>query len=147
MIKQAIVFLMGAGVMAQNAGNLTEQYRDRASKLIDASLADQGGMEKLAYLCDRIGNRLSGSAALEKAVVWAAAQMKADGLTNVVTPRVKVPHWVRGNESAALTGAGGASAHHPGARRQRGHPQARHHGPSGAGVEFRGSGKKGPRRD
>ena len=59
-------------------------------------------MEKLAYLCDRIGNRLSGSAALEKAVAWAAAQMKADGLSNVVTPRVKVPHWVRGAESASL---------------------------------------------
>jgi Zn-dependent M28 family amino/carboxypeptidase len=39
---------------------------------------------------------------LERAVVWAAGQMKADGLSNVVTPRVRVPHWVRGNESAAL---------------------------------------------
>jgi carboxypeptidase Q len=102
MIKQTVVFLVGAVLFAQNAGTLTEQYRERASKLIDASLADQGGMDQLAYLCDRIGNRLSGSAALEKAVAWAAAQMKADGLTNVVTPRVKVPHWVRGNESAAL---------------------------------------------
>jgi carboxypeptidase Q len=102
MTRRAIVFLAASVLGAQNAGNLTEQYRASASKLIDASLADQGGMEKLAYLCDRIGNRLSGSAALEKAVAWAAAQMKADGLVNVVTPRVKVPHWVRGNESAAL---------------------------------------------
>jgi hypothetical protein len=106
MSKRAIIFPLGAvftiSLFAQNAGTLTEQYRDSASKLIEASLADQGGMEKLAYLCDRIGNRLSGSAALEKAVVWAAAQMKADGLTNVATPRVKVPHWVRGNESAVL---------------------------------------------
>ncbi len=94
--------LLAVSLFAQNAGTLTEQYRDSASKLIDASLADRGGMEKLAYLCDRIGNRLSGSAGLEKAVTWAAAQMKADGLSNVVTPRVKVPHWVRGNESAAL---------------------------------------------
>lgn len=102
MKKQAIVFLVAAGLFAQNAGTLTEQYRDSASQLIDASLADRGGMEKLSYLCDRIGNRLSGSPGLEKAVAWAAAQMKADGLTNIVTPRVKVPHWVRGNESAAL---------------------------------------------
>ena len=102
MKKRAVLFLIGAVLFAQNAGTLTEQYRERASKLIDASLADQAGMDHLAYLCDRIGNRLSGSAALEKAVVWAAAQMKADGLTNVVTPRVKVPHWVRGNESAVL---------------------------------------------
>jgi hypothetical protein len=93
---------LSAGLLAQNAGTLTEQYRDAASRLIDASLADQGGMEKLSYLCDRIGNRLSGSPALDKAIAWAAAQMKADGLNNIVTPRVKVPHWVRGSESAAL---------------------------------------------
>jgi hypothetical protein len=106
MNKRALVFLTGVvltvSLFAQNAGTLTEQYRESASKLIDASLADQGGMEKLSYLCDRIGNRLSGSPALERAIAWAAAQMKADGLSNVVTPRVKVPHWVRGNESASL---------------------------------------------
>ena len=39
---------------------------------------------------------------MEKAIVWAAEQMKRDGLQNVVTPKVKVPHWVRGNESAAI---------------------------------------------
>ena len=106
MKKPTVSFLLGsalaASLFAQTAGTLTEQYRESASKLIDASLTDQGGMEKLTYLCDRIGNRLSGSAALEKAVTWATAQMKADGLSNVVAPRVKVPHWVRGNESAAL---------------------------------------------
>ncbi|HTB17345.1 MAG TPA: M20/M25/M40 family metallo-hydrolase [Bryobacteraceae bacterium] len=99
---RAVAGLLALSALAQQAGTLTEQYRERSSRLIDASLADQGGMEKLSYLCDRIGNRLSGSAALERAVVWAAAQMKADGLVNVVTPRVKVPHWVRGNESASL---------------------------------------------
>jgi carboxypeptidase Q len=101
-MKRAFVFLLGAALSAQNAGTLVGQYQVSASKLIDASLVDQGGMQKLSYLCDRIGNRLSGTPALEKAIVWAAAQMKADGLSNVVTPRVKVPHWVRGNESASL---------------------------------------------
>jgi carboxypeptidase Q len=99
---RGVAALLALSAFAQQAGNMTDQYRDAASRLIDASLSDQGGMEKLAYLCDRIGNRLSGSPTLDKAVVWAAAQMKADGLVNVVTPRVKVPHWVRGNESAAL---------------------------------------------
>jgi carboxypeptidase Q len=102
MIRQAIVFLAAAGLFAQSAGSLADPYRESAGRLIDAALADQAGMEKLSYLCDRIGNRLSGSSALERAITWAAAQMKADGLSNVVTPRVKVPHWVRGNESAAL---------------------------------------------
>jgi hypothetical protein len=95
-------FLLAASLLAQSAGTLADQYREPAARLIDAALADQGGMDKLTYLCDRIGHRLSGSAALEHAVSWAAAQMKADGLTNVVTPRVKVPHWVRGNESASI---------------------------------------------
>jgi hypothetical protein len=89
-------------LLAQESQNLADQYRDVATRLIDAALADHGGMDKLAYLCDRIGNRLSGSPALEKAITWAAAQMRQDGLVNVVTPPVKVPHWVRGNESAAI---------------------------------------------
>ena len=84
------------------ADGLSEAYRTPANKLIDAALADNEGYAKLAYLCDRIGNRLSGSESLDKAVAWAAEQMKKDGLENVVTPKVKVPHWVRGNESAAL---------------------------------------------
>jgi len=94
--------LVALGLAAQPAGNLAEQYRETANKLIDAAMADQGGMEKLSYLCDRIGNRLGGSLALEKAVAWAAAQMNHDGLVNVSTPHVKVPHWVRGSESAAI---------------------------------------------
>lgn len=102
MVRKWPVVLLALALTAQPAGNLTERYRETATKLIDAALIDQGGMEKLSYLCDRIGNRLSGSPSLDKAIAWAAAQMKADGLVNVVTPRVKVPHWVRGNESAAL---------------------------------------------
>ena len=96
------IVALAPALLAQEGPTLTERYREAANKLIEAALADHGGMDKLAYLCDRIGNRLSGSANLEKAVAWAAAQMKQDGLMNVVTPAVKVPHWVRGNESASL---------------------------------------------
>jgi Iap family predicted aminopeptidase len=56
----------------------------------------------LEYLCDRIGNRLSGSKALEQAVAWSAQEMKRAGLANVRTIPVKVPHWVRGRESAEM---------------------------------------------
>ncbi len=94
--------ILAITLFAQNSRDLTDQYRATAAKLIDAALADQGGMQKLSYLCDRIGHRLSGSPALDRAVAWAAAQMKADGLTGISTPRVKVPHWVRGNEEAAI---------------------------------------------
>ncbi|MFX8864212.1 hypothetical protein ABTM79_18905, partial [Acinetobacter baumannii] len=70
------------------AGTLNDGQRDAARKLIDAALADSGGYAKLSWLCDRIGNRLSGSDSLNKAVTWAAAEMKKDGLVNVVTPEV-----------------------------------------------------------
>jgi hypothetical protein len=99
-------FLAGATAsllaLSLPAQTLTESYRTTASRIIDAAQADQGGYEKLTYLCDRIGNRLAGSPSLDKAISWAAEQMKRDGLMNVSTPRVKSPHWVRGNESAAM---------------------------------------------
>jgi hypothetical protein len=84
------------------AQNLTDEYRPTADRLIDAALADTDGYEKLTYLCDRIGARLSGSDSLNRAIQWARAQMQRDGLTNVQTIPVKVPHWVRGEESARL---------------------------------------------
>src|ERR1039458_8227995 len=93
---------LASPLFAKDAPNLAGQYRDTATKLIDAALIDHDGLDKLSYLCDRIGNRLSGSPSLETAIAWAAAQMKADGLVNVATPPVKVPHWVRGSESAML---------------------------------------------
>ena len=97
----AALFLAPSLLLPAN-GDLLNQYRDPANRLIDASLADTEGYARLAYLCDRIGNRLSGSPALLNAIAWAAKEMKDAGFENVVTPPVKVPHWVRGQESATL---------------------------------------------
>ena len=85
-----------------SAADLTDQYRSVADKLIDAALADSDGYAKLAYLCDRIGARLSGMPSLDRAIQWASATMKSDGLSNVRVIPVKVPKWVRGAESAQL---------------------------------------------
>ncbi|HVO97358.1 MAG TPA: M20/M25/M40 family metallo-hydrolase [Bryobacteraceae bacterium] len=84
------------------AADLTEQYKPVADKIIDAALADNDGYAKLAYLCDRIGARLSGMPSLDRAIEWSAATMKADGLSNVRVIPVKVPKWVRGAESVQL---------------------------------------------
>jgi len=84
------------------AADLTDQYKPIADKIIDAALADNDGYAKLAYLCDRIGARLAGMPSLERAIEWSAATMKADGLSNVRVIPVKVPKWVRGQESVQL---------------------------------------------
>ena len=83
---------------------LADPYREVAARIIAAAEADKGAWEKLAYLTDRIGHRLSGSPALERAVTWAVEAMKADGHESVRAEKVMVPHWVRGAESGALLG-------------------------------------------
>jgi carboxypeptidase Q len=81
---------------------ITSQYGATAKRIIDAALVDDAGYARLVTLCDRIGNRLSGSESLLRAIKWSAEEMKKAGLTNVVTPPVMVPHWVRGKESGAI---------------------------------------------
>jgi hypothetical protein len=81
---------------------LPAKYSAAANRLIVAALADNTGYQNLSYLTDRIGHRLSGSPSLEKAVDWSVAQMKAAGLSNVRKIPAKVPHWIRGRESAEL---------------------------------------------
>jgi carboxypeptidase Q len=84
------------------AESLATRYREAVDKIVTTASADRDAYRKLAYLTDRIGHRLSGSAALGRAIAWAAQTMKADG-HDVRTEKVMVPHWVRGAESAELT--------------------------------------------
>jgi carboxypeptidase Q len=79
-----------------------EAYRDPASRLIGEALGSTFAWDRLAVLTDTIGNRLSGTPALDRAIQWAAAEMTRDGLENVHTERVMVPRWVRGAESAEI---------------------------------------------
>jgi carboxypeptidase Q len=73
-----------------------------ADRLIDGALKDSAAWNRLAEMVDTYGNRPVGSASLESAIDWIVAQMKKDGLDNVHTEPVMVPHWVRGHESAML---------------------------------------------
>jgi carboxypeptidase Q len=79
-----------------------DDYRQAAGRIIGAALTSRRAYDRLAYLTDRIGNRLSGSADLERAIEWALSEMKKDGLDNVRAEKVMVPHWVRGQESLAM---------------------------------------------
>jgi carboxypeptidase Q len=81
---------------------LVVPYRDAAARLIAAATADTAAWLRTAELTDRFGPRISGSQALEHALDWVLAQMRADGLENVHGERAMVPHWVRGEESLDL---------------------------------------------
>jgi len=80
-----------------------EEYRATAGRIIGAALTSDKAYQRLAYLTDHIGNRLSGSENLDRAVAWALAEMKKDGLENIRGEKVMVPHWVRGEESLEIT--------------------------------------------
>ena len=76
--------------------------RADADRLIHAATSDDFAWQRVAELTDTFGGRLSGSDNLARAIQWAVATMKADGLENVRTEPVMVPKWVRGHESAEI---------------------------------------------
>lgn len=107
-MKRRLIALILAAV--GSAGLLSAQprqdpetlYRETANRIIGAAMSDAEGWERLTYLCDRIGHRISGSRSLEQAVRWSAAEMRKAGLRNVRVPSVMVPNWVRGSEEARI---------------------------------------------
>ncbi len=81
---------------------IADAYRDVANRIIDAATGDHDAYARLTELVERFGPRISGSAALERAIDWMVEEMETDGFDNVHTERVMVPHWVRGEESLEM---------------------------------------------
>eukprot|EP00475_Leptophrys_vorax_P040537 TRINITY_DN752_c0_g1_i1.p1 TRINITY_DN752_c0_g1~~TRINITY_DN752_c0_g1_i1.p1 ORF type:complete len:468 (-),score=127.46 TRINITY_DN752_c0_g1_i1:49-1452(-) len=59
--------------------------------------------DKLEFLVDTFGSRISGSEQHAKAVSWVLQSMIREGLENVHAEPVLVPKWVRGAEYARMT--------------------------------------------
>jgi carboxypeptidase Q len=70
-------------------------------RLQQATLTSDYAYRQVAHLANNIGPRLSGSAQAAKAVDYVASELKALGC-EVQLEKVMVPHWVRGEETAAL---------------------------------------------
>ncbi len=92
-----VLLLLALPLVVQAGG-----YEKVAKRILDEARGNDRSYVLLTELCDDIGHRLSGSAALERAVEWAIARLKAAGHENVRGEPVMVPHWVRGAESAEL---------------------------------------------
>ncbi len=70
-------------------------------RLRDSALSSDYAYRQVAHLANNIGPRLSGSAQAAKAVEYVAVELKNIGC-EVQLEKVMVPHWVRGEETAAL---------------------------------------------
>ncbi len=83
---------------------MPQEWIDAAAKIAAAAEGERSAWERLAYMADTFGHRLSGSKALEDAIDWTLEVMREDGLSNVRREEVMVPHWVRGEERGKVIG-------------------------------------------
>src|SRR5438477_32118 len=79
------------------------------NQLQQAALTNDYAYRQVAHLSNNIGPRLTGSAQAAKAVEYVASELKAIGC-EVQFEGVMVPHWVRGEETAALVQFPGQAA-------------------------------------
>ena len=74
---------------------------EQLRQLHSAAMQSDYAYRQTAHLTDNIGPRLSGSPQAAAAVQYVADEMRKLGL-EVTLEKVSVPHWVRGEERAAL---------------------------------------------
>jgi Zn-dependent M28 family amino/carboxypeptidase len=97
----AASMLAGAAVAAAPANDVAT-----LSKIRDAVMQSNYAYERTEDLTDLVGARLSGSKGAEAAVRQVAEEMRKLGAKVTLQP-VKVPHWVRGAETAELVAYAG----------------------------------------
>jgi carboxypeptidase Q len=81
--------------------NFPPQLIDELKAIKNAALTDDYAYRQVAHLTENIGPRPSGSLQAKAAVEYVAGELRKLGL-DVHLEEVKVPHWVRGAESAEL---------------------------------------------
>jgi hypothetical protein len=88
-----------SAMMAGGKSAWTPEQLAQMERLRDAALKDPYALNELRHLTDNIGPRLSGTPQAGQAVEYVAAEMRALG-AEVTLEKAKVPHWVRGVETA-----------------------------------------------
>jgi len=106
-ITICLLLLLSAAVSsaAQQASPTPQLYSDKTltdlRAIQRAALNSDYAYKQTAYLSNNIGPRLSGSAQAQRAVEYVADEMRKLGL-EVRLQKLSVPHWVRGEEEAAV---------------------------------------------
>lgn len=100
--KPAPPSFFGAPQMSQaQQENFPQQLLADLDKIKSGAMADDYAYRQVAHLTENIGPRPSGSPQAKAAVDYVAGEMRQLGL-DVQLEAVKVPHWVRGVETAEL---------------------------------------------
>jgi carboxypeptidase Q len=81
--------------------NFPPQLREQLVAIKTAALSDDYAYHQLEHLTENIGPRPAGSPQAKAAVEYVAAELRQLGL-EVRLEEAKVPHWVRGAETAEL---------------------------------------------
>ncbi len=89
--------------------NFPAQLLEQLAAIKAAALADDYAYRQVAHLTENIGARPSGSLQAKAAVDYVAEELRKLGL-DVQLEEVKVPHWVRGEETAQLVEYAGQAA-------------------------------------
>ena len=116
-VVHALIFLTLTAISApaQNQSKPAPQENfpalllEELSAIKTAALSDDYAYRQVAHLTENIGPRPSGSLQAKAAVDYVAAELRQLGL-DVHLEEVKVPHWVRGAETAELTEYAGQAA-------------------------------------
>src|SRR5437660_7231156 len=107
-----LAVLLGISTAAQNDRHqepgvpdaespVSPELKAQLIALRDAALADDYAYKQVSHLTENIGPRPSGSPQSVKGAQYVADEMRSLGL-EVHLEDVKVPHWVRGAETAEL---------------------------------------------
>lgn len=92
---------------AQQAQNQSQpilfspQLLGELKQIQQAALTSDYAYRQVAYLCDNIGPRLTGSPQAQRAVEYVSDELRKLGL-EVKLEKLSVPHWVRGAETGEL---------------------------------------------
>ena len=103
----ALAASAGAAIKATRANDAlpSESLVATAASLGQKALNDPAAFGFVESLTTEIGQRLAGTEAHRRAVVWAEARLKAAGFENVHSEPFAFPAWIRGAESAEIVGS------------------------------------------
>lgn len=105
MFRRASICLLLVAPIVGFAEETTTQADAKAldQKILTEAKTKSEIISNLTHLCDQIGPRLTGSAALKRANDWAAEKMKSYGLENVHLEPYEIPlGWERGTAMVRL---------------------------------------------